>query len=215
MLQATNGFSEMIMLQSLPVTRHEQTPHFYRVLAILLEVNRLLRDLLSFCFPSFTVLWTLCHLCLSLSSSPTECLGKNGMERTKTDKQTKHTWSCPSRSWNGDRSFPNLGGGGGTIFGIFGHLKTFISRNKHLLRSAQPIFFVLFLFLLRKKKLTQTNRCLPNLLLPSKRTISRVSVIFDQRNMSLEIKLLKVQKKYSTFSYHEKISFFSVPTLND
>ena len=99
--------------------------------------------------------------------------------------------------------------------GIFGHLKTFISRNRHLLRSAQPIFFVLFLFLLRKKKLTQTNRCLPNLLLPSKRTISRVSVIFDQRNMSLEIKLLKVQKKYSTFSYHEKISFFLVPTLND
>ena len=28
------------------------------------------------------------------------------------------------------------GGGGGTIFGIFGHLKTFISRNRHLLRSA-------------------------------------------------------------------------------
>ena len=112
-------------------------------------------------------------------------------------------------------AFPIWGGGGGTKFGIFGHLKTFISRNRHLLRSAQPIFFVLFLFLLRKKKLTQTNRCLPNLLLPSKRTISRVSVIFDQRNMSLEIKLLKVQKKYSTFSYHEKISFFLVPTLND
>ena len=110
MLQATNGFSEMIMLQSLPVTRHEQTPDFYRVLAILLEVNRLRRDLLSFCFPSFTVLWTLCHLCLSLSFSPTECLGKNGMERTKTNKQTNHTWSCPSRSWNGDRSFPNLVG---------------------------------------------------------------------------------------------------------
>ena len=48
------------------------------------------------------------------------------------------------------------GGGGGTIFGIFGHLKTFISPNRHLLRSAQPIFFVLFLFLLRKK--TQTNK---------------------------------------------------------
>ena len=107
------------------------------------------------------------------------------------------------------------GGGGGTICGIFGHLKTFISRNRHLLRSAQPIFLVLFLFLLRKKKLTQTNRCFPNLLLPSKRTISRVSVIFDQRNMSLEIELLKVQKKSSTFSYHEKISFFLVPTLND
>ena len=173
MLQATNGFSEMIMLQSLPVTRHEQTPDFYRVLAILLEVNRLRRDLLSFCFPSFTVLWTLCHLCLSLSFSPTECLGKNGMERTKTNKQTKHTWSCPSRSWNGDRSFLNFffwggGGGGGTIFGIFGHLKTFISPNRHLLRSAQPIFFVLFLFLLRKKNshkqidVCQTYYCLLN-----------------------------------------------------
>ena len=140
MLQATNGFSEMIMLQSLPVTRHEQTPDFYRVLAILLEVNRLRRDLLSFCFPSFTVLWTLCHLCLSLSFSPTECLGTNRMERTKTNKQTKDIWSCPSRSWNGDRSFPNLGGG--TIFGIFRHLKTFISRNRNLLRSARPMFFV-------------------------------------------------------------------------
>ena len=43
-------------IESLPVTRHEQTPDFYRVLAILLEVNRLRRDLLSFCFPSFTVL---------------------------------------------------------------------------------------------------------------------------------------------------------------
>ena len=176
MLQATNGFSEMIMLQSLPVTRHEQTPDFYRVLAILLEVNRLRRDLLSFCFPSFTVLWTLCHLCLSLSFSPTECLGKNGMERTKTNKQTKHTWGCPSRSWNGDRSFPNcffsfvffFFGGGGTIFGIFGHLKTFISPNRHLLTSAQPIFFVLFLFLLRKKTshkqidVCQTYYCLLN-----------------------------------------------------
>ena len=110
-------------------------------------------------------------------------------------------------------AFP-IWGGGGTIFGIFGHFKTFISRNRNLLRSAQPIFFCLF-FVKKKKKLTQTNRCLPNLLLPSKRTISRVSVIFDQRNMSLEIKLLKVQKKYSTFSYHEKISFFLVPTLND
>ena len=163
MLQATNGFSEMIMLQSLPVTRHEQTPDFYRVLAILLEVNTLQRDLLSFCFPSFTVLWTLCHLCLSLSFSPTECLGKNGMERTKTNKQTKHTWSCPSRSWNGDRSFPNFffffffGGGGGKIFGIFGHLKTFISRNRQLLRSAQPIFFC-FVFVFVKKKKTHTNK---------------------------------------------------------
>ena len=147
MLQATNGFSEMIMLQSLPVTRHEQTPDFYRVLAILLEVNRLRRDLLSFCFPSFTVLWTLCHLCLSLSFSPTECLGKNGMERTKTNKKTKHTWSCPSISWNGDRSFTKLGGEGrGTIFGIFRHLKAFISRNRNLLRSARPIFLFCFCF---------------------------------------------------------------------
>lgn len=94
----------------------------------------------------------------------------------------------------------------GTIFGIFGHLKTFISRNRNLLRSARPIFLCCFCFCY-KKKLTQTNRCLPNLLLPSKRAISRVSVIFDQRNMSLEIKLLKVQKKYSSFSL--------VPTLND
>ena len=53
-------------------------------------------------------------------------------------------------------AFP-IWGGGGTIFGIFGHLKTFISRNRHLLRSAQPIFFVLFLFFLRKKK-THTNK---------------------------------------------------------
>ena len=53
-------------------------------------------------------------------------------------------------------AFPILGGGGGggTIFGKFGHLKNFISRNRHLLRSAQPIFLVLFLFLLRKKKHT-------------------------------------------------------------
>ena len=63
---------------------------------------------------------------------------------------------------------PILGGGGGTIFGIFGHLKTFISRNRHLLRSAQPIFFVLFLFLLRKKNshkqidVCQTYYCLLN-----------------------------------------------------
>ena len=58
--------------------------------------------------------------------------------------------------------------GGGTIFGIFGHLKTFISPNRHLLRSAQPIFFVLFLFLLRKKNsnkqidVCQTYYCLLN-----------------------------------------------------
>ena len=59
-------------------------------------------------------------------------------------------------------------GGGGKIFGIFGHLKTFISPNRHLLRSAQPIFFVLFLFLLRKKTshkqidVCQTYYCLLN-----------------------------------------------------
>ena len=131
------------LCQSQDTNRRQIT---YRVLATLLEVNRLSRELLSFCFPAFTVLWTLCHLCLSLSFSPTECLGKNGMERTKTNKQTKHTWSCPSRSWNGDRSFPNWGGGGGTKFAIFGHLKTFISRNRNLLRSAQPIFFGCFCF---------------------------------------------------------------------
>ena len=32
--------------------------------------------------------------------------------------------------------------GGSTILGIFEHLKTFISRNRNLLRSAQPIFFL-------------------------------------------------------------------------
>ena len=37
-------------------------------------------------------------------------------------------------------------GGGGTLFAIFGHLKTFISRNRNLLRSAQPIFFGCFCF---------------------------------------------------------------------
>ena len=60
-------------------------------------------------------------------------------------------------------AFPIWGGGGGTIFGIFGHL---ISRNRYLLRSAQPIFFVLFL--LRKKNshkqidVCQTYYCLLN-----------------------------------------------------
>ena len=151
MLQATNGFSEMIMLQSLPVTRHEQTPDFYRVLAILLEVNRLRRDLLSFCFPSFTVLWTLCHLCLSLSFSPTECLGKNGMERTKTNKQTKHTWSCPSRSWNGDRSFPNFffffwgGGGGGVQYSEYSDIWKLLSHVTDTYWG-RPSQFFLFCF---------------------------------------------------------------------
>ena len=52
-----------------------------------------------------------------------------------------------------------LGGGGrgGTIIGIFGHLKTFISPNRHLLRSAQPIFFC-FVFVFVKKKKTHTNK---------------------------------------------------------
>ena len=63
-----------------------------------------------------------------------------------------------------------LGGGegGGTIFGIFGHLKTFISRNRHLLRSALANFFC-FVFVFVKKKKThkqidvfQTYYCLLN-----------------------------------------------------
>ena len=64
-------------------------------------------------------------------------------------------------------AFP-IWGGGGTIFGIFGHLKTFISRNRHLLRSALANFFC-FVFVFVKKKKThkqidvfQTYYCLLN-----------------------------------------------------
>ena len=92
MLQATNGFSEMIMLQSLPVTRHEQTPNFYRVLAILLEVNRLRRDLLAFGFLPLQS-YELCVICVCLFLFPLLSVwGKmawNGQQQT--NKQTKHT----------------------------------------------------------------------------------------------------------------------------
>ena len=137
----------------------------------------------------------------------TECLGKNWNGTEKTNKQSILEAAHRDNEMVIEASL-NLRGT------IFGHLKTFISRNRNLLRLARPIVLLL-LFLLLLKKLTQTNRYLPKLLLPFKRTTSRVSVIFDQRNMSLGIKLLEVQKEYSSFSYHEKKSVFLVPTLND
>ena len=59
-------------------------------------------------------------------------------------------------------------GGGGTIFGIFGHLKTFISRNRHFIKVGPANFFC-FVFVFVKKKnshkqidVCQTYYCLLN-----------------------------------------------------
>ena len=156
MLQATNGFSEMIMLQSLPVTGHEQTPDFYRLLAILLEVNRLRRDLLSFVFLPLQS-YDLCVICVCLFLFPLlsvwEKMEWNGQ------KQTNKQIILEAVHRDHEMVIEAFPIWWGTVFTIFGHLKTFISRNRNLLRSARPIFLCCFCFCYKKNSHKQIDVC--------------------------------------------------------